>query len=269
MPAVAVVGGIAAAAGAASGAAALIGGAITMANVAAGLAFAGGVATALGGLTGNKKLMKFGMITGLAGAAVGGIASLANSAADTAANVGANTAASVSEAVAANADALTIQPVSDIASGVAAGQDLTSPFMVTGNQTPSSTGLLGSVSQQAPMASEAAANASNIATITDPAAVNATISNGFAPSTSNLMDQASSPFKKFAQLPSNGTGSSMFGNFGQFLQKNPELVKAGTGILSGIGQAQMQQEQMDWKERLDAERRARINASILGQKSNY
>lgn len=83
------------------------------------------------------------------------------------------------------------------------------------------------------------------------------------------MDQASSPFKKFAQLPSTSTGSSAFGNFGQFLQKNPELVKAGTGILSGIGQAQMQQEQMDWKERLDAERRARINASILGQRSNY
>lgn len=266
MPAVAVVGGIAAAAGAASGAAALIGGAITMANVAAGLAFVGGVATALGGVTGNKKLMKFGMITGLAGAAVGGIASLASSAADTAASAGASTASSVSEAVAANADALTIQPVSDIASGVATGQDLTSPFMVTGNQTPSSTGLLGSVSQQAPMASEAAANASNIATITDPASVNASISRGFAPNASSVMSDAASQLR----LPQAAAGDSgVFGNFSRFLQKNPELVKAGTGILSGIGQAQMQREQMDWKERLDAERRARINASILAQRSNY
>ena len=65
------------------------------------------------------------------------------------------------------------------------------------------------------------------------------------------------------------TGSSAFGNFGQFIQKNPELVKTGTGILSGIGQAKMQQDQMDWKERTDAERRARINSSILGQRSNF
>ena len=54
--------------------------AVTLGNVAAGLAFVGGVTSALGGITGNKKLMKFGMIAGVAGLAVGGISALANSA---------------------------------------------------------------------------------------------------------------------------------------------------------------------------------------------
>lgn len=267
MPAVAVVGGIAAAAGAASGAAALIGGAITMANVAAGLAFVGGVATALGGITGNKKLMKFGMITGLAGAAVGGIASLANSATDAAASAGASTAASVSDAVATSADALTIAPASEIATSVASGQNLVDPFMVTAQQTPSNIGMLGSAAQQAPVAAEVAANASNIAAVADPAAVNTTISGGFAPNASNVMSDAAGQLR-LPQASAAGGGGA-FGNFGQFLQKNSELVKVGTGMLSGLGQASMQKSQMEWQQRMDAERRARINASILGQKSNY
>lgn len=267
MPAVAVIGGIASAVSGAAAFSAAAG--FTLANVAAGLAVVGGVSTALGAITGNKKLMKFGMITGLAGAAAGGIASLANSAADTAASAGASTASSVSEAVASNADALTMPTVSEISSGVAAGQDMTTPFMVTGKQVLPGTGLLGSVSQQAPVVADAAANTSAVSSIADSAATNSAISSGFAPSASSTMDLATSPFKKFAGPVASDTGSSVFGNFGQFIQKNPELVKAGTGILSGLGQAKMQQEQMDWKERTEAERRARINASILGQRSNF
>lgn len=265
MPAVAVIGGIASAVSGAAAFSAAAG--FTLANVAAGLAVVGGVSTALGAITGNKKLMKFGMITGLAGAAVGGIASLANSAADTAASAGASTAASVSDAVATSADALTIAPASEIATSVANGQNLVDPFMVTAQQTPSNIGILGSAAQQAPVAAEAAANASNIAAVADPAAVNTAISSGFAPNASSVMSDAAGQLRLPQASPSSGGGA--FGNFGQFLQKNSELVKAGTGILSGIGQASMQQEQMDWKERTDAERRARINASILGQKSNY
>ena len=264
MPAVAVIGGIASAAGAATAFAAAT---TTIGSIAAGLAFVGGVTTALGGLTGNKKLMKFGMITGLAGAAVGGIASLANSAADTAANVGANTAASVSDAVTTSADALTIAPASEIATSVANGQNLVDPFMVTAQQAPSNIGILGSAAQQAPVAADAAANASNIAAVADPAAVNTTISSGFAPNASNVMSDAAGQLRLPQASPSSSGGA--FGNFGQFLQKNSELVKVGTGMLSGLGQASMQKSQMEWQQRMDAERRARINASILGQKSNY
>lgn len=43
------------------------------------------------------------------------------------------------------------------------------------------------------------------------------------------------PQASYGFLPAAGD-SGAFGNFGQFIQKNPELVKAGTGILSGLGQ---------------------------------
>ena len=264
MPAVAVVAGAFTAAGAAT---AFMAATTTIGAITAGLTFVGGVTTALGGLTGNKKLMKFGMVTGLAGAAVGGIASLANSAADTAASAGASTAASVSDAVATSADALTIAPASEIATSVANGQNLVDPFMVTAQQTPSNIGILGSAAQQAPVAAEVAANASNIAAVADPAAVNTTISSGFAPNASNVMSDAAGQLR-LPQASAAGGGGA-FGNFGQFLQKNSELVKVGTGMLSGLGQASMQKSQMEWQQRMDAERRARINASILGQKSNY
>lgn len=271
MPAVAVVGGIAAAAGAASGAAALIGGAITMANVAAGLAFVGGVATALGGITGNKKLMKFGMITGLAGAAVGGIASLANSASDAAASATTLSAGDTGLGLSAKAAGEGLQAVDTGLSGIGI------------KAAEQGSGLLGSGNALAnldtgvsTMVAETAAANSNIASLapkaavsyglSDPSAINTAASN-FAPNTSSLMKDAAGGLGKLElQSP---VESGAFGNFGRFLQKNPEMVKLGSGLLAGLGEAKATQEQMDWKERMDAERRARINASIRGQITNY
>ena len=267
MPAVAVIGGIASAAGAATAFAAAT---TTIGSIAAGLAFVGGVATALGGITGNKKLMKFGMITGLAGAAVGGIASLASSASDAAASATTLSAGDAGLGLSAKAAGEGLQAVDTGLSGI-------------GIQTAEQgSGLLGSGGTLAnldtgvsTMVSETAAANANVAALAprasvsyglnDPSAINTAASN-FAPNASSVMSDAASQLR----LPQAAAGDSgVFGNFSRFLQKNPELVKAGTGILSGIGQAQMQQEQMDWKERLDAERRARINASILAQRSNY
>ena len=270
MPAVAVVAGAFTAAGAAAGAAALVGGTITMATVASGLAFVGGVATALGGLTGNKKLMKFGMITGLAGAAVGGIASLANSASDAAASATTLSAGDTGLGLSAKAAGEGLQAVDTGLSGIgiqAAEQG--SGLLGSGNTLAN---LDTGVSTMVAETSAANANIASLAPkapvsygLSDPSAIN-TAANNFAPNASSAMSDAASQLR----LPQAAAGDGgAFGNFGQFLQKNSELVKVGTGMLTGLGQASMQKSQMEWQQRMDAERRARINASILGQKSNY
>ena len=271
MPAVAVIGGIASAAGAAAGAAALIGGTVTMATVASGLAFVGGVTTALGGITGNKKLMKFGMIAGLAGASVGGIASLASSASDAAASATTLSAGDAGLGLSAKAAGEGLQAVDTGLSGIGIkAAEQSSGLLGSGNTLAN---LDTGVSTMVAETSAANANIASLAQkapvsygLSDPSAIN-TAANNFAPNTSSVMSDAAGQLRLPSTPPSGGGGA--FGNFGQFLQKNSELVKVGTGMLSGLGQASMQKSQMEWQQRMDAERRARINASILGQKSNY
>lgn len=276
MPAVAVIGGIATAAGAASGAAALIGGAFTLANVASGLAFVGGVASALGGITGNKKLMKFGMIAGLGGAAIGGIGSLMNGAS---ASTSATTLATGDSGLglAANAAGEGLQGASMGLDGI--GTSVGSSAIQPG----SGAGMLGSGlgdslanvnTGVSSMVAETANTAANAATapvsyaLNDPAAINVGGGN-FAPNTSSAMADASSQLRVPAPTMPGGAGESMFGKFGSAIKNNPELVKTTTGMLSGLGQSYMQQQQMKEQERLSAERRARFNASIMGQRARF
>lgn len=276
MPAVAVVGGIATAAGAASGAAALIGGTITLSTVASGLAFVGGVASSLGGITGNKKLVKFGMIAGLAGSAVGGIGSLMNGS--------------------GSAGSATTLATGDSGLGLsagAAGEGLKASGMgldgigtslnMGASQAGSGAGMLGagigdSLANLNTGASSMVAETANAATnaaaapvsyaLNDPAAINVGGGN-FAPNTSSAMADASGQLRVPATTMPGGSGESMFGKFGSAIKNNPELVKTATGILGGLGQSYMQDKQMRERERLSAERRARMNASILDQQSRF
>lgn len=273
MPAVAVIGGIATAAGAAAGASALIGGAFTLANVASGLAFVGGVASALGGITGNKKLMKFGMIAGLAGAAAGGIGSLMNKAGDVASNVAGSAASGIMgpPTELASMDSLGNMALSDTSNAVELAA------VRSAGDSAGASGMLGSGLRSGGMTAEtarAAAGAVNSAAdpvsyaLNDPAAINVGGGN-FAPNTSSAMADASGQLRVPAATMPGSAGESMFGKFGSAIKNNPELAKTATGMLGGLGQSYMQQQQMKEQERLSAERRTRMNASILGQQSRF
>jgi len=272
MPAVAVIGGIATAAGAASGAAALIGGTITLSTVASGLAFVGGVASALGGITGNKKLMKFGMIAGVAGLAAGGINSLMNSGADAAANVAGAAGSGIMgpPTELAQMDSMGNLSLSDTSNALELSyvqpiRDAAAPQGMLGSA--SSGNILAETANAANAANAPAATQSGV-TISDPAAANAGGGN-FAPNTSSVMaDEA----RKIRMPPVGGessTGGSAFSNFGKWLNENKELVKTGTGILGGLGQGYMEQEKLKEAERIRSQDRARLNASIMGQRANY
>lgn len=264
MPAVAVIGGIATAAGAASGAAALIGGAVTLGNVAAGLAFVGGVTSALGGITGNKKLMKFGMISGVAGLAVGGISALANSAGE-ASKFALTPGAAGAEGVATSAADVGMQTISSGVDGTALR--MSDMSLAPGADIGKS---LSSIETGAGTLAEAPAQSAYTTgtsyALKDPAAVNAAQSN-FAPGASSEMANAARQFQ--APQGAGDTGSGAFGNFGQWMSQNKELVKTGSGMLSGLGQGYMEQEKMKEMERLRAQDRTRINASIMGQRARY
>lgn len=272
MPVVAVVGGIASAVGAAAGATALIGGTITLSTVASGLAFVGGIASALGGITGNKKLMKFGMIAGVGGLAMGGVASMMGGAGSA---TSATTLATgdTGLGLAANATGEGLQGASMGIDGI--GTSFNSGVV----RADSGAGMLGAglgdslasldtgvpsmVAEAAP-ASVGAAKAPVSYAINDPAAINVSTGGSFAPNTSNVMSDATSQFRGPGD-----TGSSVFGKFGNALKTNPELVKAGSGILGGLGQAYMQGQQQKEQERMASERRSRLNASILGQRARF
>lgn len=268
MPAVAVIGGIATAAGAATGAAALIGGTITLSTVASGLAFVGGVASALGGLTGNKKLMKFGMIAGLAGAAVGGIGSMMNSAGDVASNVAGSAGSSLMgpPTELASLDSAGNLPLSDTSNALelSAVQPAAQSAADVGSQ-----GLLASGANPASMVAETA----NIAPVPDVSqaanyapvdrATGGLLQSSFAPGTSAEMAGATGGLS----VGRVANDTSVFSRFSDAIRRNPEMAKLASNVVGGIGQSYMQQQQVKEQERAAADRRARINASILGQQS--
>lgn len=278
MPVVAVVGGIASAMGAAAGASALVGGAFTLANVASGLAFVGGIASALGGVTGNKKLMKFGMIAGLGGAALGGIGNMMGGAGDVASNVAGSASSSIMgpPTELASMDSLGNMPLSDTSNA------LELSAVQSAGEAAGSPGMLGAGLRSGGMTAEtanAAANASRSAATTaptsyalnDPAAINTSTGGSFAPNTSSEMAGSVSNLRvNGPAFPgASDTGSSVFSKFGSAIKNNPELVKAGSGILGGLGQSYMQGQQQKEQERIANERRARYNASITGQRARF
>lgn len=265
MPAVAVVAGIASAVGGAAAFTAAAG--FTLANVAAGLAVVGGVTTAMGAATGNKKLQKFGIIAGVGALAAGGIAALSNAgstAASTGTGLAANAAGEGLQAGAAANTGLSVSGLGGEVAGASFGSEIGSSLSAldTGVQ-PMAAGGQAMAPADYSLGSQAAGAASAAAPVAGPA----------VPQTS-LGTSAVDSMAGVNQAVTGGSGAGSvtggaFDKFTSFLNNNKELTKLGTGLLSGASQGYMADETAKRQQRALDEQRARFNASISGQTSRY
>ena len=265
MPAVAVVAGIASAVGGAAAFTATF----TLANVAAGLAVVGGISTALGAVTGNKKLQKFGMIAGVGALAAGGIAALTSTAGSTAASTGTGLAANAAgeglQAGAAANTGLSVSGLGGEVAGASFGSEIGSSLSAldTGVQSMAAGGQAMAPASYSLAGAQAAGAAGAAAPVAGPA----------VPQTS----LGTSPVDSMAGVNQAVTGGSgagsvtggAFDKFTSFLNSNKELTKLGTGLLSGASQGYMADETAKRQQRALDEQRARFNASISGQTSRY
>ena len=264
MPAVAVVAGIASAVGGAAAFTATF----TLANVAAGLAVVGGISTALGAVTGNKKLQKFGMIAGVGALAAGGIAALSNAgstAASTGTGLAANAAGEGLQAGAAANTGLSVSGLGGEVAGASFGSEIGSSLSAldTGVQSMAAGGQAMAPASYSLAGAQAAGAAGAAAPVAGPA----------VPQTS----LGTSPVDSMAGVNQAVTGGSgagsvtggAFDKFTSFLNNNKELTKLGTGLLSGASQGYMADETAKRQQRAIDEQRARFNASISGQTSRY
>ena len=265
MPVVAVVAG---AAGAWAGASALAAGAVGLSAVSAGLAVVGGIATALGAVTGNKKLQKFGMIAGVGALASGGIAALSNAgstAASTGTGLAANAAGEGLQAGAAANTGLSVSGLGGEVAGASFGSEIGSSLSAldTGMQSMAAGGQAMAPASYSLAGAQAAGAAGAAAPVAGPA----------VPQTS----LGTSPVDSMAGVNQAVTGGSgagsvtggAFDKFTSFLNNNKELTKLGTGLLSGASQGYMADETAKRQQRAIDEQRARFNASISGQTSRY
>ena len=267
MPVVAVVAGIASAVGGAAAFTAAAG--FTLANVAAGLAVVGGISTALGAATGNKKLQKFGMIAGVGALAAGGIAALTSTAGNTAASTGTGLAANAAgeglQAGAAANTGLSVSGLGGEVAGASFGSEIGSSLSAldTGVQSMAAGGQAMAPASYSLAGAQAAGAAGAAAPVAGPA----------VPQTS----LGTSPVDSMAGVNQAVTGGSgagsvtggAFDKFTSFLNSNKELTKLGTGLLSGASQGYMADETAKRQQRALDEQRARFNASISGQTSRY
>lgn len=249
MPVVAVVAGIASAA---AGASAFVG-AVGLAKVAAGMAIVGGVSSALGAVTGNKKLMKFGAIVGLGGAALGGLSSLS----------AAKSAIPSSMAdVAGSSGGLGLK----VGSG-GSGLGLTASTAAEGVKV--SGGMLSSASYPSLSA------ASYSLTAPSPPGL-APIATTAPPTTAPYLTAKTGPIDltniDAPTVKTPGlldTARDKLNKIGTFANKNPEVVKLGLGMMDGMSQAKAEEAQFEARQRqLDADR-ARFNNSITNQRRNF
>lgn len=269
MPVVAVFAGIASAVGGVTAFSAAAG--FTLANVAAGLAVVGGISTALGAITGNKKLQKFGMITGIAGAALGGLSSLASKAAspyslagEGGSGLGLKVGSSALDSVGAQALQSVGTEVSGLGGSLGSAMDvgmggalgLGADSLIKSSFLPSaldsSTSLLGGggLARLVPDASSIAPGAF----AGNPGLrIGGNVVLPTAPTTGGLMGSAMDALK--------GMGSS--------LGKDSEMTKIGLGAVSAFGQAKMAQAQAEEQRRIAEQDRARYNASISNQRQAF
>lgn len=297
MPAVAVIGGTLAAGTAAASIAATT---LTLVN---GLALAGGLATMVGGVTGNKKLMTIGAIATLGAGVAGGFEGLfgaSEAASATGLNpstaisavddVGAATGqglriASPSAASAAvgggdlgsqlasldtGASALSAPsglPAADL--GLGGGGLLATPPPITPTQVGATqtfnTQVANTAVPSAPKLGMSSAGSSSIPTtgISD-----SVLGTGVRASAASMSTPALETMNQAVQkLGAPDTGASMFSNFGKFLNQNKGLVTLGTGILGGIGQGAMAQEQYKMQQAMDQQRRRELNNAVASIQS--
>ena len=266
MPAVAVVAGIASAVG---GAAAFAAATTTLASVAAGLAVVGGISTALGVATGNKKLQKFGMIAGVGALAAGGIAALTSTAGNTAASTGTGLAANAAgeglQAGAAANTGLSVSGLGGEVAGASFGSEIGSSLSAldTGVQSMAAGGQAMAPASYSLAGAQAAGAAGAAAPVAGPAVPQSSLGASAVDSMAGVNQ---------AVTGGSGAGSvtgGAFDKFTSFLNSNKELTKLGTGLLSGASQGYMADETAKRQQRALDEQRARFNASISGQTSRY
>ncbi len=286
MPAVAVVGGIAAAAGSAAGAAALVAGTVTLSTVAAGITFVSGVAAAIGGITGNKTLQKIGMIGGLIGGGlglVGGLSSAGTAAAEGMTNAvesgGVASAMGDSTSLLGSAGNSVVTP-STFANAAANTAD-TAAFTGLGADP---YGVVGAATDTA-SAVTAGAPTSLFSSAATPVADGA-ISNQMASSTQGLTLQAPAGSTTLntgsttlntgtTQLGNLGTtqaapaqSNSLLGSFGNML-KTPEGAKLASGVIGGLGQSYQQAQIEKERQRQIEKAKQEYRNSISGQVDKY
>lgn len=270
MPVVAVFAGIASAVGGVTAFSAAAG--FTLANVAAGLAVVGGISTALGAITGNKKLQKFGMITGIAGAALGGLSSLASKAAspyslagEGGSGLGLKVGSSALDSVGAQALQSVGTEVSGLGGSLGSAMDvgmggalgLGADSLIKSSFLPSaldsSTSLLGGGGGLARLVPDASSIAPGAFAGNPGLRLGGGVTMPTAPTTGGLMGSAMDALK--------GLGSS--------LGKDSEMTKIGLGAISAFGQAKMAQAQIEEQRRIAEQDRARYNASISNQRQAF
>lgn len=272
MPVVAVIGGIASAA---AGVSAFAAATTTLGSIAAGLSVVGGVASALGGLTGNKKLMKIGMVASLGGAAITGLSSLSTSASQAAGSATTLSSAGDGIGLTAEASASGLQPASALSEGLNVGAAAKSDFGALANLD-TGVGRIASDAAQAipsgvaPMAVDAAT----------PSLLASDVAGGSLyalgqQSGGGLLSQMDTGVYGNALTPGISTGDAFSGassalkNFGGILKSNPEMTKLGLGVMSAIGQSQMEKARQEEEYRIREEARKRYNNSITNQVQSF
>lgn len=266
------------------GATALIGGTITAASVAGGLMVAGGALTAIGALTGNKSLMKWGGVLGLAG----GVTKLTTAALEEAGKAAATSAAPASAAGGAAGQAAG-SAASGAAQEASAGAQAmladgtpslgTGPDALAGTAAAPSAAPAGIVdSAAAPAASQAAAPLKGL--VDSASAPQAIVDASQAAGPQGIVD-ASTPMgpqaiERAAGLPVDPAAppgildrvSAAGKGAASWVKDNKELVNTAAGLVQGAaksyGDQAMLKERMKAQEQYEARQRARISASLKG-----
>lgn len=298
MPVVAVIGGVASASAgiAAFSAAATIG-----STILAGVQIIGGVASVLGAITGNQKLAKIGMIASLGATAVSAVSSLVSGAAEVGGlglaadaapsmvdEFGNATGQGISAAKVANVglgNGLLGSELSGLDTGVGALGDSggalapSANYGLASSAAPAGTGLLSQAlpglpqrgAQQSLTPSmdalaggdgagfdlKSAGNAVPVS-LSEPVAGTAAPQQGLELSRTQSIQDAT------RALGAQDTGGGVFSKFGSLLNKNPELVKLGAGVIGGVGQGYMANEQYKMQQQAEEAKRRRMNESVMG-----
>jgi hypothetical protein len=236
---------------AAGGLSAIAAGGLSALTLTSGLMIAGGAMTAIGTLTGNKKLATIGSVLGLAGGigsalGKGAETAAADVAASAAGEAGASTTANVGGEIAQGAVADTATGVAESASKTASA---TGEALRGGGLIESATqGPLDALGQEAAAASFAppAAPAAEALTGTPMAAPGAPAPAVVAPSEAarnygTYATESRNFVPNMAGGPDTGTGwwdkMKDFGkDFTKFTKENPTLTQVGGGLIYGVAQ---------------------------------
>jgi hypothetical protein len=211
-----------------------------MGGVLGGIMIAGGVMSGVGAVTGNKNLMKLGAVASL-GAGIGSAMGLAG-----AANQGWN-------------------------SLVGAGAEGTGNALgVTGNSFLNTGGSLEAIGNAIGRNSPVSGAETAITPSGAEAAGTSTLQVPKMELTQPQLVQGSAPGFK---LPDVGTTSAssvpqstgILSKSLDFIKQNPEVVKAGSGLIGGAMNSYSQQQQQEAVLQSQADARTRMNNSILGQ----